>query len=134
MAAIATLSSLSAIPLFAILDAEGFVVPSTQQQWFDLIHGWANAFAGTNLTPAFYTSQSPYATFNLGATGVPAFVAVSPILNNTPSVGGVQGYAAYYGTCPAGAETTQVADWGGFYSTIQFGSSSGTQFPTCGPS
>lgn len=123
------------IPQYFILDPEGYnTAASTTSEWSDFLNGWADGLGvyGLKSQAAFYCNQSQYTTYNLGTIGLPAFIAVTPILNNPPSVtgGNVNGYAGYYISCPADNYVNQVAGWGGSYSTVQFTQNTPI---TCGP-
>jgi hypothetical protein len=113
------------IPRYFVLDPEGYnTAASTDQEWSDFLTGWADGLNvyGLKSQAAFYCNQSQHTTYNLGAISLPAFIAVTPILNNSPSVkgGNVKGYIAYYASCPAANYVNQVASWGGTYNTVQF--------------
>ena len=86
----------------------------------------------SGLTPAFYANQSQYESFGRAGLTLKAFVAVSPILGNTPQVSGgnIDGYIAYYATkCPASPYEATISGWGAKYNTLQFNDSA----VDCGP-
>lgn len=112
-------------PDFVILDPEGYNSPATTaQEFIDFINGFVGGVqAGDSaLTAAFYANQSQYQTFGLDQLSIPAFVAIAPIQGNHPSVSGknVEGYIAYYATCPVASDVAQVKSWGAKYNIIQF--------------
>jgi hypothetical protein len=117
---------------YVVLDPQGCngTTPSTSADWANWGHGWRDGLHSINagLTAALYSNQSQYNTYRLGSIGIKNFVAVSPILNNTPAVSGVEGYGGYYAGCTgspktASAYTNQVAMWGGIADTVQFSDS-----------
>ncbi|MDQ0190616.1 hypothetical protein JI721_02945 [Alicyclobacillus cycloheptanicus] len=113
------------LPNAIVIDPEGYNTPATTStEWSDWIRGWADGLAevDANLRPGFYCNQYQYKTYNLASINLPAYIAVSPIEGNTPEVkgGNVEGYDAYYATCPATADVNRVQSWGGKYSTVQF--------------
>jgi hypothetical protein len=113
------------MPTYEILDPEGFGgAPATGPDWSNFLTGWANGLRAVSgaMHPAFYTSQSPIQQFGLLSLPLPAFPAVSPILGNSPFIGGpsVNGYIAYYAACPAAAYVNQVVGWGAADNTVQF--------------
>jgi hypothetical protein len=132
------------VPNYVILDAQGYNgVPSSASQWSNFVNGWRDGIASVSiplatLTAAFYANQSQYSSYNLGSLSEPAFIAVSPILNNKPTVSGpnLTGWDVYYAYCdsPDGSASkyvNQVNSWGGESpNTVQF-SDSGVD---CGPS
>ena len=122
------------VPNYMIIDPEGYNAPaSTSAEWSDWINGWVEGIASvdTGLKAGFYVNQSQYATYGLQAINAPAFIAVSPIGGNTPSVSGgnVAGYIAYYAFCPAGTYVQNMANWGAKFNTVQFSDSA----VDCGP-
>ncbi|WDL98080.1 hypothetical protein [Alicyclobacillus sp. ALC3] len=113
------------LPNAVIVDPEGYNTPaSTAKEWSDWITGWADGLrqVNSNLQPGFYANQSQYATYDLKAINLPAFIAVSPIQGNTPQVtgGNIEGYDAYYASCPATTDVQTVTGWGAKYNTVQF--------------
>jgi hypothetical protein len=122
------------LPNYIIIDPEGFNVPATTSvEWAEFIQGWAEGLrsVSTSLQSGFYCNQSQYSDYNLASINEPAFIAISPIEGNRPMVAGsnIEGYIAYYGTCPVAADISQVASWGGKFNTIQFRDSG----VDCGP-
>ena len=113
-------------PDYVVLDPEGDnVAASTSAEWADFIDGWAAGITSVDsrLTPAFYANQSQYESFGLAGLTLKAFVAVSPILGNTPQVSGgnIDGYIAYSATkCPASPYEATISGWGDKYNTLQF--------------
>ncbi|WP_067623695.1 hypothetical protein [Alicyclobacillus acidiphilus] len=112
-------------PDYVILDPEGYNTPATtSQEFIDFINGFVEGVKATDssLTPAFYVNQSQYETFGLSQLAVPAFIAIAPIEGNKPAVSGgnIEGYIAYYATCPAATDVAQVKSWGARYNTVQF--------------
>ena len=112
-------------PNFVIIDPEGYNTPaSNATEWSEWLHGWSDGIksVNANLTPAFYTNQWQYTTYDLATVNLPSFVAVSPISGNSPVVkgGNIQGYIAYYAACPAQSSVQQTASWGGRFNTVQF--------------
>jgi hypothetical protein len=107
--------------------------PGNSEEWSEFLTGWSDGIQSvdTSLTPAFYADQSPYGSYGLNSFQMPAFVAVSPVLNNQPTVTGanILGYSACYAHCPAAPYEATVTGWGGRISTIQFGDSG----IDCGP-
>lgn len=113
------------LPNYVILDPEGYNTPATTAaEWDEFIQGWAEGITSLNskLKPAFYCNQSQYSDYNLSTVNNPAFVAISPIQGNQPMVAGsnIEGYIAYYGSCPVAVDIAKVASWGAKYNTIQF--------------
>lgn len=112
-------------PNYVILDPEGYNTPAqTVQQFHDFVNGFAAGVTSANssLTPAFYANQSQYTSFSLAQLALPAFVAIAPIAGNQPAVSGgnIEGYIAYYASCPASSDIAQVKQWGALYNTVQF--------------
>ncbi len=122
------------LPTFEILDPEGFGgAPGTSMGWANFARGWAAGLKAVSgmMNPALYASQYLISTYGLLSIGIPIFPAVSPILGNSPSVGGiaVHGYIAYYAACPAASYVSRINGWGAAYNTLQFTDST----VNCGP-
>jgi len=124
------------VPNYVILDAEGYNgAPSSAQQWRDFTNGWAAGLATYDVLKnrvAFYCNQWEYQTYSLSSLSLPAFVAISPILNNEPFVSGsnIKGFCAYYAECPLKPYVDKIESWGKPYNTVQM---SNRGLPTCGP-
>lgn len=128
--------TLPKMPTYVVLDAEGYNgAPGSFQQWKDFTDGWAaglNTYSLLSGKAAFYCNQSEYQDNSLSSLSMPAFIAVSPILGNTPFVAGtnIKGWCGYYATCPATYYVSTINGWGGSYNTMQM---EGSGLPTCGP-
>jgi hypothetical protein len=124
-------ASSSVRPTYVILDPEGYNngqpndYPSTTTGWASWTAGWVQGIHSVSpaLNAALYVDQYQYQTFSLNSIGVPVFIAVSPILGNTPFVNGpnITGYIAFTGGCPAAPYESTMLSWGGSYSTMEFG-------------
>ena len=122
------------LPNYVIVDPEGYNTPAdSADDWQDWLTGWADGITSVSksLVPAFYCNQYQYSTYHLAAVELPAFIAVSPIAGNTPFVKGdnIEGYIAYYASCPTSKDVAQVKAWGGRLNTVQFRDSG----VDCGP-
>jgi hypothetical protein len=124
-------------PVYLVADlgeGGGNPPPTSSTQFIDYINGFVSGAASVNglIRAGFYTNQSSYQSFSLGSILVPAFIAVSPILNNAPGVTGpnIHGFIAYYAGCPAGQYVNQVKGWHARWNTVQFSDSAFD----CGPS
>ncbi len=121
------------LPTYVVLDPEGYnTKASTASQWADFINGFVQGVQSidTRLPTAVYVGQSDYQNYNIGSLNVPVLLAVDFTDPGSPISGpNVQGYVAYYATCPADSYMNRAAGWGGRINTIQF---SGSGVP-CGP-
>ncbi len=113
------------VPDYVIVDPEGYnTPPTTSAQWLEWLKGWQTGIESVSnqLKPGFYCNQSQYTEYNLSSAPIPAFIAVSPISGNQPTVQGknILGYIAYYASCPPTAQISEMQSWGGEYSTVQF--------------
>ncbi len=112
-------------PTFEILDPEGFGgAPASNVTWAQFASGWSAGLLSISgaMHPGLYADQFLISTYGLLSLSVPIFVAVSPILGNTPQISGagVHGYIAFYAACPAGSYINQMTGWGASFNTLQF--------------
>lgn len=136
MSAVNAPNSLGFVPAYVVIDLEGEVVPSTAGQFTSIVKGWAAGIQSvtSQLSPALYSDQYQWSSYNLNSLNVPGIVAVSPIAGNKPyaSGGNIFGYGGYYGSCSNGSASDDVStiqSWGKNLNTLQF-SGSGNN---CGP-
>ena len=118
------------VPAYVVLDPEGAYRPSNIGEFSNFFRGWAAGITAnaSGLTPAFYVDQSQWTSYDLNSLGIAGFVAVSPIVGNTPYTTGsnLVGYMGYYGTCSNGSAATDVNTidgWGANMNTLQFSDS-----------
>ena len=112
-------------PNFEILDPEGFGgAPTATTDWASFASGWAAGLSSVSraMHPGLYANQFLISTYGLLSLSIPVFVAVSPILGNTPMVSGaaVHGYIAFYAACPAAPYVNRMNSWGASFNTLQF--------------
>jgi len=86
-------------PDYVILDPEGCNYggggPPDQTSWDQFLQGWAAGVTSVDgsLNPGFYANQGEYYSENLASIGMPAFVAVSPIICNYAGASNCSGAA-----------------------------------------
>lgn len=124
-----------------VIDTESYNQPTSHSQYSDIVQGFADGINQANLNASysvgFYDNQNHYNLYNLASIGHEAFVAINPILNNTPIVSGsnIEGWSGYYAACDssngsASKYVSQVNSFGAVENTLQFFGSG----VDCGPS
>jgi hypothetical protein len=113
------------LPTFEVLDPEGFGgTPTTTAGWSQFVRGWAAGLTSVSsvMHPGLYADQYLVSTYGLLSLAVPVFLAVSPILGNSPAISGgaIRGNIAFYAACPAGAYVSRMNGWGAPFNTLQF--------------
>jgi hypothetical protein len=133
------------LPNYVILDPEGYNgdggAPSSTTDWASFISGWAAGLHAIDpaLAAGYYANQGQAKSGQLTSLSFPGFIAIEPVLGNTPFVtgGNITGYIAVVnpsygdtsGGCPAAPYESQILSWGASLNTMQFPDSG----VDCGP-